>query len=85
MTRQASREEVQRILSSPKSGSLANDVEVSFPSKVGRFYQLQSSVDLKTWPDDSLEFGGTGELMTIGVANALAAKERYYRVKERGE
>lgn len=62
-----------------------NDVEVSFPTELGRFYQLQTSQDLRSWQDDAFEFGGTGDILTLGVGNALVAKERYYRVRERVE
>ena len=65
-------------LPTPLAATAVNAAEVSWPSALGKNYQVQSSGDLSVWAD----FGGVvpGDGSILAVYNAMVDPKKFYRV-----
>ena len=58
-------------------------VELTFPSEVGKFYQVQISADMATWDNEGYSVKGTGGQVSI-LARTRNLPNAYYRLRDDG-
>jgi len=60
--------------------SSANQVDLSFPTKTGRSYTLESSIDLKSW-EEFATYPGSGNTVTEALTIVPEIPNRFLRVR----